>query len=99
MAGEVRVDPPVMPRVSCWRNKCPLGYAQQVVLAHDAQNALLVDRPTGTLQINGNPPVSVLPVLQCRSLYGITQLGLFQPWRRCLPMPIIAGPADAGQPA
>ena len=79
--------------------KAALPQAQQVVLAHQPQHALVIDRPALPPQLRADPPIAIVAVRQRQTLDGIAQAGLLLARRRGLPMPVIAGAADARERA
>lgn len=75
-----------------------LAKAKQIVLAHDAGNTLMVDRPAATAQLFGNPPPSIGGPFQRDLLDGIAQIHVrVWPGVGVLVEAIIAGPAYPGQ--
>jgi hypothetical protein len=90
---------PGMARVRRDRHERPGAQAQQVVLAHKTQHPLVVGRPAFTPQLRGDAPVAVVPVVECQTLDSVTQAGFLLTRRRGLPVAVVAGAADAGEPA
>ena len=73
--------------------------AQQVVFTQDAQHALVIDRPALPAQLGGDAPVAIVFVVERQTLDGVAQAGFLLTRRRGLPVPVVAGAADATERA
>jgi hypothetical protein len=98
-AGQVRHDGPGMIAVGRGRYEGPLAQRQQIILVHEAQDALVIGVPAFPVQQGGDHPIAGPPVGQRQALDGVAQRHLFLPRCRGLPGTVIARPADPSQPA
>ena len=91
--------PPAVARVRRRRPEQRLRQAQQVVLAHDPDHALVVDAPALASQQRADPAVAVVAVGQSQTLDDVAQRRFFAQRLVAGPSSVISCPADAGQPA
>jgi hypothetical protein len=88
-----------MPRLRRARYERPLRQAQQIVRPHQPQHALVVHHHAITTQLCRNAPIAVVPVCQRHTLHGIAHTHLLLQRRGILQIPVVAGAADARDPA
>ena len=84
---QVRINRLVMVAVS-GADELPFPQTQQILLPHEAKNALVVDRLALPVQFFGDTAVAIGRVLQRNSLNTRTQFDVFLRRRRLFPMPI-----------
>jgi len=72
-------------RVGCRRSEQRLLQAQQVILAHDPSQTLVVDLPTFAPQQRADPTVTVVTVGQSQALDNVAQRRLLPQSRCCSP--------------
>src|SRR5438874_11678603 len=100
-ARPVRHHRPGVPRVRRQRHEGPPAQTQQVVLAHQAQHALVVDDQAFIAKLPSDVPVAaVFPAVpQPRPRDGVGPRGIVLARRAGLPEAVMAGSADPRQPA
>jgi hypothetical protein len=73
------------------------GRALKAVVAHQAQHPLVIGLLAFTPQESADPAVAVVAMVEGQALDGVGQPSFLLAGRGKLPMPMIAGSADAGE--
>jgi len=97
LARQIGIDAEAVVAVRRCRNERPASQAQQIVLAHQPQNPLVVDAPALALEQRRDPAIAVMPLRKRQALDRVAQLGFLQTRRRGPPMPVVARPAHLQQ--
>ena len=94
---QIRIDQEAVPAVRRRRAERFRRYAQQIILPPDARDPLVIDCPARALQQHRQPPIPVMPLGQRQTLDLVAHRCLLLTRGGRLPIPVVAGPADAGQ--